>query len=162
MRHFIVFIISIMLSNLAFSNGGPIVNSKVIKTGQIQLINERGINIIDEKINIKIDGEYSIYDITYTLQNEYFFDIDTVTYGFPVDYLNNFYSGDRGSMNKDIPYFEMYLDDKLLNMDEHFDYTTLHDSLLIKNGEHYNSLYSNFSYDYKRKWFITQLIFYSK
>ncbi len=159
MKKIILLLIFVIISCKLFSNGGPIMNSGVLHTGQICPINHTNIKITDEVLNIKLDGEWAIYDITYFLKKEDY-GFDTVMYGFPVDFIEKSYDN-WDFDNKDIPYFEMNLNNQKLEITEQVDYSFLHDSLLYKN---LSSMERDFQVGYpgianKRKWFVTKLIF---
>lgn len=53
-----------------FSNGGPIGGSAVYTTGDVVLVNAPSIQLIQEDLKIVIEGDYSIVDVTYELQNK--------------------------------------------------------------------------------------------
>ncbi len=161
MKKIILLIFCVAVSCKLFSNGGPIMNSQVLKTGQIQLINNSEIKITDEKINAKISGEYVTYDISYTFFREYSYMGDTILYGFSVDFTDDIYNrNNHGICAKDVPYFEMYFNDKKLDVKEQIDFGFYNDSITLKNDtaiEH--SLYWVVDYYHKKKWFIAKLIF---
>lgn len=158
-RILLIIIFAISFVNV-FSNGGPIINSTITKTGHIQMMNVYGIDLVDEKINIKIEGEYSYYDIKYTFQREEnnFYRNDTVTYGFPIDFMEDEYFTEDNFKNTNIPFFEMRFNGKLLETKEHIDFSFFNDfdvsndSLSVPKDNPFNSTI-------KRKWFISQVIF---
>lgn len=156
----VLFIIIFAMSFVnVFSNGGPILNSTIVKTGHIQMKNVYGIDIVDEKISIRIEGEYSYYDIKYTFhQNENYFGNDTVTYGFPVDFIEDEFHADDNLNNKNIPFFEMRFNDKLLETREHIDFNFFNE-LSLENDSSYEEDYYPFNNSVRRKWFISQVIF---
>jgi hypothetical protein len=162
MKRFSLLILCLILSGNIFSNGGPILNSLVIKTGQVQLINENNIVISDEKINLKIEGEYAIYDITYTFVREMAYLGDTIWYGFSVDYGGNYVGNEEKFRETDVPYFEMYFNNKPLDVKEQYDYGFYTDTILIKKDtstEYPFNFGKSVTVQHKKKWYISKLYF---
>jgi hypothetical protein len=139
-----------------FANGGPIDGSAVVSTGRIKMVSVYGIKIVSETIDIKIDGDYAIYNVLYKFykENDY---IDSVTYGFPVDFT---YAGDEMVYNyftfKDfyIPYFKMYFQKHELPIQQQIDFTLFNDTTSFKNG-----FEGNARAICKRKWYISTITF---
>ena len=160
MKKILLLFTFVIISCKLFSNGGPIMNSSVLHTGQICLTKQKDIKITNEIINIKFDGEYAIYDITYTLKEEYPYSVDTVQYGFPVDFIQKYYNNWNFDEN-DVPYFEMYLNNQQLAIKEQVDNSLLNDTLLFQIAPSLKRELYGFidGYHNKRKWFLSQLIF---
>ena len=73
MKKFFLTTIFYLICIHIFANGGPIDGSAVVKTGRIKMINKNDIKLTSEVINLTIDGDYAIYDITYTFYKENIF-----------------------------------------------------------------------------------------
>jgi hypothetical protein len=161
MRKSLILIFFLVMTDQVFSNGGPIVNSLVFKTGQIQMMHWNSINIINENIDMKIEGEYTVYNITYTLENKYPYTVDTIMYGFPVDFISTYWTN-WGFDSTDIPYFEIYFNGEKNNCSQQTDYCLLHDTIVrsyIRNSMEYETNRYGFENDLRRRWYITKLIF---
>jgi hypothetical protein len=162
MRKLLILMICIVLSNKLYSNGGPILNSQIIKTGQIQLINESNISISNEIINVKVDGEYAIYDITYTFTKENNYWGDTVLYGFSVDFIDNIFGNIKGFNNKDVQFFDMYFNNEKLDLKEQIDFSYYKDTISVKNDstiEYPLNQGMSYYFKHRKKWFIAKLFF---
>ena len=81
-------ILLIAISVKSFGNGGPIDGSAVYKTGDIILINQPNIELIQEDLKILIEGDYAIVNVTYHLKNNAHKDSE-ITYGFPIQFIQN-------------------------------------------------------------------------
>src|SRR4051794_6676401 len=82
-------IISIPLN--VFANGGPIDGSAVIRTGNIQMMQQKDITLDEENLSIKSEGIRLDFKVIYKLTNHG--KAGSVDYAFPVDY---FITGDNG------------------------------------------------------------------
>ena len=67
----------------AFGNGGSFNASAVYRTGNLVPMEKRLISLETERLNIRIEKDDAMVDVTYTLINRG--PTDSVTFGFPVD-----------------------------------------------------------------------------
>lgn len=76
----------LFISAAALGNGTPIARSDVARTGNITPIGQRSIDLLEETLQISIDGDQA------TVRAEYHFvnsgGAATVAYGFPIDHVN--------------------------------------------------------------------------
>jgi hypothetical protein len=174
MKHHLIItllFLGFLFSNLFINaNGGPIDGAAVKSTGKIVFLKNYNISLVREELNITLDGDYSIIEVTYYLANkEKYSDSVLVDFGFPVDYSFNMtaWSSDGDAIPWDdtyVPYFFAYSNEKQLNIQEHFDISVMNDSAKnnltsVREGR-VNSYKENiWDIDYKRKWYITQLSF---
>ena len=139
-----------------FGNGGPIDGSSVVKTGRIKMLSVYGINIASEKIDIKIEGDYAVYNILYRFYMENNSN-DSISYGFPVDYTYAVDESETPSITfKDsyIPYFKMYFQNKELLIKQQIDFEEYTDSVNFYKGFEGSSVAIC-----KRKWYISSIVF---
>jgi hypothetical protein len=64
-------------------NGSPINSGEIRKTGNIQMIQKKDIRLEEERLSVRIAGDYAFVQVNYRLRN--LGQADKVTYGFPVD-----------------------------------------------------------------------------
>ena len=64
-------------------NGSPINTGEIRKTGNIQLIQKKDIRLEEERLSVRITGDYAFVQVIYRLKNAG--PADKVTYGFPVE-----------------------------------------------------------------------------
>ncbi len=119
MKTLIPLLILLFSFQTSFANGGPIVNSMISKSGNVVLIKNKEIYIAKEELNLKIESDYSIYEVIYTfnINSAFGFTKDTIHYGFPIDFLNEEYNSlgiARIKEGNPIEYFEMYLGENKL------------------------------------------------
>lgn len=68
-----------------FANGGPIDGSAVIRTGNIQMVQQKDITLDEENLSIKSEGGHINFKVIYKLTNHG--KAGYVDYAFPVDYF---------------------------------------------------------------------------
>lgn len=142
-----VFWISIMLSTThLLANGGPIEWSTVMKTGKVQLLSNDYVDLIKEDLSIVIDGDYSSVRANYVLLNRNS-DLDTITYGFPVDVMQDAWEDGFIFNNQDLPEISFMLDGKPLSIKKHIDLAI--NFFELNNGS---------SHRIRRHWFLVDLI----
>lgn len=79
-----ILLVLLFISYLSLANGGPVDFASIHKTGNIRLIHEADIQLVAEKIHVKVTGDYSQVKVEYTLKNHSA--AKKVQYGFPIDY----------------------------------------------------------------------------
>ncbi len=81
----VVVILAIMRlsSGLGMANGGTFATSTVNSTGNLQYLRKPRIDLQDEFLQVRVDGDWADVDVRYTLLNRG--KADKVTYGFPID-----------------------------------------------------------------------------
>jgi hypothetical protein len=140
-----------------FANGGPIDGSAVVKTGRIKMVSVNGIKIVSEKINVRIEGDYAIYDVLYKFYKENDYNTN-ITYGFPVDftYPNHENREDDSITFEDfyIPSFKMYFQKHELPIQQQIDFTIFNDTINFNHGFEDKARTSC-----KRKWYISTISF---
>jgi hypothetical protein len=68
---------------IANPNGSPINTGEIRKTGNIQMIQKKAIHLEEERLSVRISGDYAFVQVNYRLRNTG--QADKVTYGFPVE-----------------------------------------------------------------------------
>lgn len=81
--------------SLAYTNGGPIDGSSYQRTGTISPKDNVSVQLVEENLKIKLEGDAAVVEVIYILQNGN--DSTKVDFGFPVDISQEF--GDPGSAN---------------------------------------------------------------
>ena len=104
-----IFLLTIQIN--AFANGTPIDISYIARTGHVKMIQQKSISIAKEELKIKFDADYANVSV------KYYFDPcnekETVSFGFPVDYMLDKMDYDEHLTNKkDIKEFHIYDDKK--------------------------------------------------
>ncbi|MEM6299347.1 MAG: discoidin domain-containing protein [Bacteroidota bacterium] len=132
---------------IVLANGGPIDGSYVQKSGNIVLIEEHQVRLLEEYLSIEIDGDYCNVSVRYLLKNEG--ESKAISYGFPVDFI----SSDEGSYYPDLEYVEKFtfqVDGKIVSHS-----TKQEDNL---KSESILSCYGGAD-GISRKWYITKIPF---
>lgn len=99
MKKLILFYLITFTVKVVFANGGVVVNSSIKGAGDPVFKDITDIYLISEKLEIKLNGEYSDITVTYVLWNKAQKDYNNLDYGFPVDYQK--LDVNRGSRWKD-------------------------------------------------------------
>ncbi|HET8859294.1 NADase-type glycan-binding domain-containing protein [Marivirga sp.] len=116
----------IIASNFkVYSNGGPIDGSSVYKTGDIILVNQPNIELLQEDLKITIDGDYSFVSVTYKLKSNNYSDSD-ITYGFPIQFIRDEVNYDLKWKDEYLPSIEFLLDGEKLEIKHQVDIATQH------------------------------------
>lgn len=106
------------------ANGGPVDGSAVYKTGDIVLIKQANIKLEKEILKIKLEGDYSIINVTYLLKNNGFSDID-VTYAFPIDIMRTELNYSLEWKEEYIPYIQFTANSTILPIKRQLDINIL-------------------------------------
>jgi len=64
-------------------NGSPINTGEIRRTGNIQMIHKKDIRLEEERLSVRIAGDYAFVQVMYRLKNSG--PADKVTFGFPVE-----------------------------------------------------------------------------
>jgi hypothetical protein len=146
MKRIIYLIMFALISNLSVkANGGPVDGSAVYRTGDIVLIKQANIKLEKEILNIKIDGDHSIVNVTYQLRNNGYSKID-VTYGFPVDIVRDeMISYDMEWQDEYIPNIQFSANGNKLPIKRQLDYS-------IMELKHNNS--DEHPIEFRRNWYV--------
>jgi hypothetical protein len=111
-RNFIL--ILILISNYLYSNGGPIDWTLLLRTGNIEFINQSGFRIDEEHINFLVDGDFTDvtvnYKITNTNSNE-----RSITYAFPVDVYSEDGEYSAETLSEEVSNFQIFDNETALN-----------------------------------------------
>ena len=121
MNRVFLFALGMIFFSYSLGNGGPIDGSAVYKTGDIILINRPQINLLKEDLNIKVEGDYSIVEVTYLLQNQRYSMDTLITYGFPIDFIRNDIEYELNWKKEYLPSIEFFLDGKPLPIEHQVD-----------------------------------------
>lgn len=141
----ILLLIFLIASSLnGFSNGGPIDGSSVYKTGDVILINQPNIELIQENLNITLAGDYSTVNVMYQLQNNNYSDSE-ITYGFPVQFIRDEVNYELNWQDEYLPFIEFFLDGKKLDIKHQVDIATQEVKLAANGG---------MNVDMKKSWHI--------
>lgn len=73
----------IFAPTMANPNGSPINTGEIRRTGNIQMIQKKDIRLEEERLSVRIAGDYAFVQVIYRLRNSG--PADKVTYGFPVE-----------------------------------------------------------------------------
>ncbi|HVP50162.1 MAG TPA: hypothetical protein VMT56_02965 [Candidatus Bathyarchaeia archaeon] len=73
----------IFAPTMANPNGSPINTGEIRRTGNIQMIQKKDIGLEDERLSVRIAGDFAFVQVIYRLRNSG--PADKVTYGFPVE-----------------------------------------------------------------------------
>lgn len=73
----------IFTPTMANPNGSPINTGEIRRTGNIQMIQKKEIRLEEERLSVRITGDYAFVQVIYRLRNSG--PADKVTYGFPVE-----------------------------------------------------------------------------
>ena len=143
------------------ANGGAVDVSNFRKTGNIRIMHKADFSLLNEVLNIKIEGDYTYVEVNYRLRNNG--KKDKIVYGFPVDAFEcDWYFGDSEGPNpfswqnsEIVSSFEAYEDTFRLKTT-----SWVRDSLYQVQSYNLNENYSlNDKYYVTRKWFILKLDF---
>ncbi|MFM2393890.1 MAG: hypothetical protein RLZZ546_1872 [Bacteroidota bacterium] len=143
----ILFSFAVFLNLSTYANGGPVDWSTVLKTGRIQLIKDKFVNIVREDLSVIIEDDYTYVKVKYAFKNMNV-DKDTITYGFPVDIIQDAYEGDFNLNSNDLKDISFLLNGSKLPIKKHFD-------LGVNNLE--NQPYP-LNMHYRRNWYLVDLI----
>ncbi|WP_155953032.1 hypothetical protein [Prevotella sp. HUN102] len=92
MRKLAIIVCLINISLSVFANGDPVMRySAVCRVANPEPLTISDISIVKEIVNIKREGLYNCFDITYTLANKSEKDYPAIDYGFPIDYEESEY-----------------------------------------------------------------------
>ncbi len=149
-KYFIYFISILLSTTHLFANGGPVNWSTVLKTGRVQLLNKNFVDLHKEDLSITIEGDYSDVKAKYFLVNKNS-NPDTITYGFPVDVIEDLWDGGFILNNEDLPEIKFMLDGKPLSIKKHIDLAI--NTIDVKTSH---------PFSVKRHWYIVDLIIPSK
>ncbi|MGB8957714.1 MAG: hypothetical protein WCC00_01755 [Candidatus Aminicenantales bacterium] len=83
MKKTLLFLGLIFMPTLANPNGSPINTGEIRRTGNIQMIQKKDIRLEEERLSVRIAGDYAFVQVIYRLRNSG--PADKVTYGFPVE-----------------------------------------------------------------------------
>lgn len=140
----LLLILALMCSLESFSNGGPIDGSAVYKTGNIVLINQSDIKLIQEDLKIRIEGDYSIVNVKYHLKNNSYADSD-ITYGFPIQFIRNEVQYELEWQDEYLPGIEFLLDGEKLEIKHQVDIST--EKVKVED-------YGGMSVDTRKSWHV--------
>jgi len=73
----------IFAPTMANPNGSPINTGEIRRTGNIQMIQKKEIILEEERLSVRIAGDYAFVQVMYRLRNSG--PADKITYGFPVE-----------------------------------------------------------------------------
>ena len=165
MKYLVVTSILFLNVYFSFANGGPIDESFVHKSAHVQLIEQEKINILEENLDITIEGNYCEVQVEYLLKNTAE-EENWVEYGFPVDFYYpeaEFFadneSGEKGNI------IALYWQDEYVK-----DFEILEDGV---KKEYFNKIefdtrkdtvrpsdeYGEMIVETARKWYISNLYF---
>lgn len=92
MKKLTIIICLTIISLSAFANGDPVMRySAICRVANPEPLTISDISIVKEVVNIRHEGLYNCFDITYTLLNESENDYPSIDYGFPIDYEESEY-----------------------------------------------------------------------
>jgi hypothetical protein len=83
MKRDLLILAMIMAPTMVLPNGSPINTGEISRTGNIQMIQKKDIRLEEERLSVRIAGDYAFVQVTYRLKNSGA--ADRVTYGFPVE-----------------------------------------------------------------------------
>ena len=154
-------ILSLLIGYLHFqnahANGGPVNPASVVRVGDVELLNMPSVEVLREDLHIRVEGEYSAVTVRYLLRN-HDYDTDTMTYGFPVDFVSDQLREKFAWRADYVPVFEFFMDKKPLPVREQMDFSVMFDKFgsLENNfaGERENSGVEGF----RRKWYFTEFV----
>ena len=155
---FLIFVLSILMPALTFANGGPVDESFVHKTGEIELRIVENVDILSEDLDITIVGDYCNLEVKYILQNNAGEDV-SICYGFPVDFYHpeaNYIANSGSNISSTVLFwqdnyirdFEMIFDGKEV------EYTNKIDAETFKDTIWYGSEFTNLEVNIARKWYL--------
>jgi hypothetical protein len=78
-------ILSFLLPLFLLANGGPIDESTIRSVGDLKFINTPYVNVSNEDLSIKIDGDFAEVRVIYTLKHSKYSD-ENIFYAFPIDF----------------------------------------------------------------------------
>lgn len=79
-----LFILALIVApSLVSPNGSPINTGEIRRTGNIQMVQKKAISLEEEKLSVRILGDYAQVEVVYRLRNTG--PADRVEYGFPVE-----------------------------------------------------------------------------
>ena len=146
LKDIFLIIVLCLIQSQAVANGGPVDGSAVYRTGDIKLLNTPQVQLIDEKLSIRLDGDYAIINVLYRLKNISDYSAVKVDYGFPVELIRTELNYQFGWEEDYIPYFHFKLDGKDLPLGEQLDIAI--NTLSEKD-------YSGANLEVKNKWYFT-------
>lgn len=148
----LLLILALTYSIEAFSNGGPIDGSAVYKTGDIVLINQSDIKLIQEDLKIRIEGDYSIVNVKYRLKNNSYAN-SNITYGFPIQFIRNEVQYELEWQDEYLPEIEFLLDGEKLEIKHQVDIST--EQVKIED-------YGGMSVDMRKSWHVVDFTILKK
>ena len=107
-------LIQILCSSLLFSNGGPVDWTMLLKTGNVEFINQSGFRIDEEHINFVVDGDHTDVTVNYKITNTNN-DVRSISYAFPVDVYSDDGDYSIGTLSEEVSSFQIYDNGILLN-----------------------------------------------
>jgi hypothetical protein len=124
----IIHIILLISISSIFSNGSPIY-SDYLNTGNIEPLHEKDIQLIEETLKVKLIDDYAHVEVEYKLKNNG--DSDTVKYGFPVEYREDYFAGESEDKDNKMAgwifpsvYFQIKDNNKFLPVDCDLNFAT--------------------------------------
>ncbi len=143
------------------ANGGPVDWSMFRKTGNIRLMQKADVDLLEEDLSIKVEGDFSIIKVKYLLKNKG--KNQRIQYGFPVDaYDAWWFYGDPpdqafGIHNDPLIYFKVKQGDKNLKVNQWVvDSVYTAQSVNLKEGMYGQG---NRKFSILRKWSVVSLSF---
>ncbi|WP_338813972.1 hypothetical protein V9L05_00675 [Bernardetia sp. Wsw4-3y2] len=165
MIRIILSIFFMAISNFALANGGPIDGSRFKKTGNIRLLQNADIELLEEKLFIKVVDDTTYIEVHYFLKNKG--KTQKVHYGFPIDLYDGTWGADDYGVpfeivpyydfRKYVPYFEPYLNGEkkeIVFWKQEKAYTA---NIYNETYLHKNSIEKDVSVD--RLWYVLKLDF---
>ena len=83
MKKILLVLVLLLTPTMANPNGSPINTGEIRRTGNIQMIQKKDSRLEDERLSVRIVGDYAFVQVIYRLRNSG--PADKVTYGFPVE-----------------------------------------------------------------------------
>jgi hypothetical protein len=69
LKYFNLCFFVIILNFSLLANGGPVDWSTVLKTGRIQLVKDKFVNLLKEDLSVIIEGDYTYVKVNYAFKN---------------------------------------------------------------------------------------------
>ncbi|MGH1387508.1 NADase-type glycan-binding domain-containing protein [Kordia sp.] len=119
-------ILSDLFPLLLLANGGPIDESTIRSVGDLKFINTPNINVANEDLSIKIDGDFAEVKVIYTLKNGKYSD-ENIFYAFPIDFGFAQRNEEMDWNEKNVNFITFKKNDELLTQESQIDLQTSKD-----------------------------------
>ncbi len=164
-----IFVIPLLVK----ANGDPVMRySAICRVANPEPLTISDISILKEVVNVKHEGLYNCFDITYTLFNNSKKDYPAIDYGFPIDYEESEFGGwgfddsyifesvyERGWNSHYIKDVGFSLDGKELQFQDALESIRASEYEIYKDtlpDGSVDSSFMDFTPEVKRRWYYTQ------